>query len=93
MNMTSEEPIEQEQTEEKIEQVAVTPVTEGPPPATVIVTTVTASGVQPSSFMTRWHGPQWLAALLALAAPLALMFAIVYVFREELRGVMKAVGL
>jgi hypothetical protein len=84
-------PIEEVETDE-VEHVIVAETTQPPPREAIVATITPDSTVQPSSFMTRWRLAQWLAALLALAAPLGLMFLIVYVFRDELRQVMDAVG-
>ena len=89
--MASEDPTEEEESEQFVEHVAVETVTEAPPRST-FVATITNDGIQPSTFMTRWRGAQWLVALLALLAPLALMFGIVYVFRDEFRRAAEAVG-
>jgi hypothetical protein len=94
--MTAENPMDQTEADDTAEAVVehVTVAEAGaPPPAEDIVATMTPnSTVKPSSFMTRWRADQWLAALLALLAPLALMGGLIYVFRDELRRVTESVG-
>jgi hypothetical protein len=89
---TGEVPIEEEETDEIAEHVIVAETTTPPPREAIVATMTPASNVKPSSFMTRWRADQWLAALLALLGPLALMGGLVFVFRKELRDAMEAVG-
>ena len=91
-NPTSDGPGEGEETEAVVEHVAVAETTT-PPPAEAIVAVMTpASTVQPSSFITGWRGAQWIAALLALLLPLALMAGLAYVFRDALRAFAETIG-
>jgi hypothetical protein len=88
--MNSEHPVEEVEPE-LVEHVTVEHA-RGDAHPDVVATTVPPDGVQPSSFMTRWRGSQWLVALLALLLPLGLMAGMIYVFRDYIRRVAENVG-